>query len=432
MATLDARTLPLDPTTTQTLAGSGFEYREVDVRSAEFSPFTRAIARGFLGEDLTDEQVESSRERVGGRRLTGVYDPHAADPATPVATVDSWVTALSLPGRRTVPMWAISGVTVSPTRRRRGIARAMVEGELRAAAGGGVAVAGLTVSEATIYSRFGFAPAAFSTDWTIDTRRARWTGPMPGGRLDAVDRERLRAELEALHDRTRASHPGDIEGWTGLWRRIAGLAPGYDERKVRGVLHTDDAGVVRGALAYSITQNDDDNAAATLTVLHLVSDGGDAYRALWRFALEHDLVATVTAPLRSVDEPLRWMIADQRAARVTTREHHWLRVLDVPAAIAARTYSAPAALAVGVSDHLGFAHGVWRLELHDEGNGTAQPIDAVADLTMSVNELAAILLGGVRASTLHTAGRIEGSRDAVATLDRAFASPDTPYLRIWY
>src|ERR1051325_5857163 len=103
MSTHSWITLPLDATSRERLASSGLEYRGVEVGSAEFVPFIRAIARGFLDEDPTDEQVEGARERVIARRLTGVYDPRAADPAVPVATIDSWETPLSLPGRRTIP-----------------------------------------------------------------------------------------------------------------------------------------------------------------------------------------------------------------------------------------------------------------------------------------------------------------------------------------
>jgi predicted acetyltransferase len=429
---LSADAVPLDPPSADALASSGFDYRRVDVASPEFIPFIKAVARGFLDPEPADDEVEGVRDRVAGRRLTGVFDAHAVDPATPVATVDSWVTELSLPGRRTIPMWAISGVTVSPTRRRRGVARAMLEGELRAAAGAGIAVAGLTVSEATIYGRFGFAPAVSAADWVVETRRARWTGPVPPGRVEAVDRERLWTELGAVHEVARLAQPGDIAGWPGLWRRIAGLAPGTEDRKVRGVVYLDESGAVRGAMAYSLSHDSSDFSRHELTIAMLVADGDDAYRALWRFALEHDLVSTVRAPLRSADEPLRWMIVDQRAATVTVGDHGWLRILDVPTVLAARSYAAPVSLALGIADELGFAHGVWHVAVDDDGNGVAEPIDAVPDLTMTVADLSAILLGGVRVTTLRAAGRMNGARDAAAALDRAFASIDTPYLSIWY
>ncbi|MGU7753863.1 GNAT family N-acetyltransferase, partial [Klebsiella pneumoniae] len=77
-----------------------------------------------------------------------------------MATVDSWVSELTVSPGRTIPLWSISAVTVAPTHRRRGIATAMLTGELRAAAAAGYALAGLTVTEATIYGRWGFSPAA--------------------------------------------------------------------------------------------------------------------------------------------------------------------------------------------------------------------------------------------------------------------------------
>ena len=424
--------LPLDQRSSDTLAAAGLDYRLVDVSGSEFPAFSRAIARGFLAEEPTAEQIEGAQERATDRRLTGVFDDRALEPASPVATIDSWITELSMPGRKTVPMWAISGVTVSPTRRRRGIARAMLEGELRTAAAAGVALAGLTVSEATIYGRYGFAPAAFATDWVIDTRRARWIGPIAAGSLEAVDRERLFAELAAIHDRTRIGRPGDVEGWTGLWRRAAGLAPGDEQRKVRGVVHRELTGAVRGVLAYSIKEAEHDYTQSELSIAQLIADGPDAYRALWRFALEHDLVSTVRAPLRSVDEPLRWMIADQRGAQVTTSEHGWIRVLDVPAALGARSYAAPAEVTIGVSDDLGFAHGVWNLSVDDEGTPAIESVDTSPDIAMGVAELGSILLGGVRPTTLHAADRIRGSTESVEALERTFASYDPAYLSLWY
>ena len=51
----------------------------------------------------------------------------------------------------------------------------MLEGELRTAADAGLAIAGLTVSEATIYGRFGFSPATLR-DGLVDRDQARAVG----------------------------------------------------------------------------------------------------------------------------------------------------------------------------------------------------------------------------------------------------------------
>lgn len=49
--------------------------------------------------------------------------------------------------------------------------------------------------------------------------------------------------------------------------------------------------------------------------LEAVTD--EAYRALWELLLDFDLTRRVAAVTRPADEPLRWMLADPRAMRVT-------------------------------------------------------------------------------------------------------------------
>ncbi|HEX5858692.1 MAG TPA: GNAT family N-acetyltransferase [Microbacterium sp.] len=437
------KTLPADRGSLETLAAGGLDYRVIDTADAAvFDPYLQAEMRGFLSGEQSDEQLAGMREGLAFRRFIGVYDAGSFETAQPVGTVNSWVTDVTLPGGRGIPMWAISGVTVAPTHRRKGIARSMLEGELRTAAAEGVAIAGLTVSEATIYGRFGFAPATFATDWSIDTRRALWIGPRPDGRLDFMSREAARDELAALHDRVRPSRPGEIQAWPALWRRMTGLAPGQEGgKKLRAVRYADAEGVTRGVVVYAIGEERDDFSKHELTISILLSETPDAYAALWRFVLEHDLVSVVKASLLSVDEPLRWMIADQRAATLGTSEHGWLRIIDVPAVLEARSYATAGDFVLRVTDPLGLAEGTWRLTIDDAGTGRAAAVDAARgasserrapDATLTAGALAAIVLGGVRAETLRTAGLVTGDQQSVAALDRSFAAAQTPHLGLWY
>lgn len=433
MPNLDARTVPLDPDSAAALAGQRMNYVQVEPQSTAFPYFDQAVRRGFLDQEGTAEQVEDGRSGLEHRRLVGIYDPHSGHPEAPVATTESWIAELTTEPGRTVPMWAISGVTVAATHRRRGIARAMIEGELRAAAAAGLALAGLTVSETTIYGRWGFSPAVFTTNWTIRTARAGWIGPTPAGRLDFVPREDLPALLAGLHDRVRLQRPGEVDGWPGLWRRVAGLRPDAESaRKIRAVQYTDEDGTVRGVVVYTLTHSPDDFAGHQLEVQTLLSDGPDAYAALWRFVLEHDLVATVTATLCALDEPLRWMIADQRGATVTQADHHWLRVLDVPAALQARRFASAGTLVLRVTDPLGFADGAWRIAGDPDGEASVTPSDEPVQVTLSVNALSSLLLGGVAAATLRAAGQLVGEDAAVRTLQALFAPQRPPHLSIWY
>ena len=434
MARTDARNLPLDETSATTLADGGLTYRLVDPGDVEeLRGYSTAEARGFLGEEPTDDEAREFGESIAYRRRTGVYDAAGLDPRVPVATVNSWVGELSVPGERLTPFWAISGVTVSPTRRRRGIARAMLEGELRTAHDAGLAIAGLTVSEATIYGRFGFAPAVHAAAWDIDTRRAGWRGGEASGTFEYVRREDAVALLGDLHERVRVTRPGDVDGWTGRWRQFAMIAGGSKEPgHTRVVRYADPDGVVRGVVVYRLTEDPADMARHTLDITYMVTDGDEAYRALWGFVLRHDLVTRVRAKLRSVDEPLAWLLADRRGASASVHDHEWLRILDVPAALEARGYAAPGSHVISVRDGLGFADGTWMLEVDADGTARVAPTDAEPQVSMPVTSLAAMYLGGVRGATLRTAGLLDASDDAVRALDRTFASDTAPTLGIWY
>ncbi len=434
MASLDTLTLPLDPTSAAELAANGLQYARVDADGDAFRPFQRAVARGFLGEESTDDEAANARRTLRTRRLTGVYDRDGVEPEVPVGTVDSWATELTTSPGRQAEMWAISAVTVAPTHRRRGIARAMLGGELRTAAAAGFAIAGLTVTEATIYGRWGFSPATWASDVEIDTRRARWTGPVPAGRLDFVSKEGLVERIGAVHERIRRQRPGAVPGWSGRWRGVAGLAPGdKNAAAVRAVVHRDAEGVDRGIAVYTIDDRAD-FTAHDLDVRALFAETPAAYAALWRFLVEHDLVGKVRASLQAPVPPVQWMVADRRAVTATLTDHQWLRVLDVPRALASRAYRAPLDVVARVTDPLGFAEGVWSIRIGDDGEAVVDPAtdaDAV-DVELTVNALGSLLLGGARVADLAAAGAVSADTGVLAAIDHSFASAMTPLLDIWY
>jgi predicted acetyltransferase len=312
----------------------------------------------------------------------------------------------------------------------------MLTGELRTAAAAGYAIAGLTVTEATIYGRWGFSPAAWASDVSVDTRRARWTGTVAPGRLDFISRESLPARLSAVHERIRTRRPGAVPGWEGRWRGMAGLNPdAKDGKKVRAVSYRDVAGVERGILVYTLDEaSDHDYTAHTLNVRALFADGDDAYAALWRFALEHDLVARVTAELQPAVPPLQWMVADRRAVTATLTDHHWLRILDVPGALSSRAFAAPLEVVLRVSDPLGFADGAWAVRIGDDGEAVVGKAssNAAAGVDLTVNALGSLLLGGARIADLAAAGLASAEPAVLEAVDRSFASAMTPLLDIWY
>jgi len=433
---------PNDTTSAESLASQGLTYGTVDTAdAAAFGSWLQAEARGFHDGVQPDATIAAQVEGLAYRRTTGVWDETTTDAAAPVASVSSWIAPLTVPGHRTVDAWAVSAVTVSPTHRRRGIARNLLEGELRTASSLGVPLAMLTVSEATIYARFGFAPAVMAADWTVNTRRARWTGPTPHGRVHFISIDELLEQGPALLELCRLASPGQVEPWPLLWKRIVGRVPGDTDapKNVRVVRYDDVAGTPQGFAVYKMSESSADLFGNTLEVLFQASATDDAYAGLWRFLFEMDLTNEVTAKLRSTEEAFAWQIDDFRAARKTTqRDHLWTRILDVKKALEARVFSAHGTIVLEVSDPLGYAEGSFLLQIADDGSATVEqliadvPTDA-AHIALSVNELGALYLGGVSAVTLTAAGRITEVRAGSASaVDASFRSPVTPWLSLWF
>jgi predicted acetyltransferase len=145
-------------------------------------------------------------------------------------------------------------------------------------------------------------------------------------------------------------------------------------------------------------------------------------------------VQSVEAELRSIDEPVRWMISDWRAAKVTTWEHQYLRILDVPAAFTARGYDGAGAIALEVDDPAGFASGRWVLQVAG-GRATVEQREAddIPTLALGVAELSALYLGGVRATDLVFAGRArEVTSGSARAADAVLHSLVEPSLSGWY
>lgn len=443
----DFRLTPVDSISAERLAGDGLALTLIDTtRLGEPGPDRDAYDewlqvgwRGFHEGRLDEEGLAWTRGAIGYRRTLGVVDSAGGTPTT-VATVASWPGELTIPGERTLPAWAISSVSVAPTHKRRGIARALLEGELRTAADLGLPMAMLTVSESTLYGRYGFAPAAMAAHYTIETRRAHWNEHTPSGRVSFIEPEEFRALAPVLFERVRLQSPGEMEMWGGRWDQFSSLTPsgaGDKLRTLRAARFDDAEGELRGLVTFRVTGGEPDFTKHTLEVGYLLTETHDAYAALWRFLLEQPLVDTVKAGLRSVDEPVRWMISDWRAATVTTTDHLWLRVLDVAESFTRRSYVAPGRVGFEVTDDFGFADGRWVLETSDAGVGSVAKVDEfpadVPVLGLDVTELGALYLGGVLATTLVAAGRVaELTAGAAVAVDTVLRSPRTPWLSVWF
>jgi predicted acetyltransferase len=111
-------------------------------------------------------------------------------------------------------------------------------------------------------------------------------------------------------------------------------------------------------------------------------------------------------------------------------ESLWVRVLDAPGALSARTYAAAGRLVFEVVDELrptGAAAGRVVVDGGPDG-ASARRTDDAPDLVLDVATLGSILLGGTRPPTLARAGLIdERTRGALAVADAMFAVEPLPF-----
>jgi len=155
----------------------------------------------------------------------------------------------------------------------------------------------------------------------------------------------------------------------------------------------------------------------------------EAAAGLYRYCLDLDLVGTVQLERRPLDEPLRWLLADPRRLRVgEVSDGLWVRLLDLPAALAARGYAVPGSVVLQVTDRLRPANdGRFLLEGGPDG-ADCRPTGREPDLVCDVADLGAAYLGGTRLASLARAGRVlEQVPGALARADAMFAGEPAPW-----
>ncbi|PCG83436.1 GNAT family N-acetyltransferase [Streptomyces sp. WZ.A104] len=409
----------------------------LDVRTVtapEFADWMKAVGTGFLTPNTPGEELVADRvAQVDLSRVQGAFDAGRC-----VATFRSFAQQLTVVGGGTVTADAISGVTVTPTHRRRGLLSRMMATDLAAAKERGEPLASLIAAEYPIYGRYGFGPATWTAEWEVSVHRAgldpRRSGqPEGGGRIELVDGADVRKLGPEVHARLAELRPGVVSRDERWWQQHtgSGLRPEHEKwTEPFYVVHRTADGEVDGLMVYGADDKwgDAKQPLNTATVRDLIALNPAAERALWHYLCSIDWITTVRSGYRAPDDLLPLLLPDPRAARmVTNADWLWLRMLDVPRALEARTYGVEASLVLDVRDDAGLAGGRFLLDVSDSG-ARCTPTTRSADLALGVGELAALYLGDESLRRLVDLGRAEELRaGAVATGDAVFRTGRRPW-----
>ncbi|GAA2409331.1 GNAT family N-acetyltransferase [Streptomyces coeruleofuscus] len=392
----------------------------IDVRpitETEFADWLRAVNTGFLRVPaVSEEEIEGRRERFVPGRYLGAFDGGRC-----VATFRSFDQELTVVGGARVAADAVSGVTVHATHRRRGLLSRMMARDLAAAKERGDVVATLIAAEYPIYGRYGFGPATWMAEWTVDVPRAgldaRWAGPADGGRIDLVDGEDVRKLGPDLHERLCRRQPGAIDRDELWWKWNTGAVrvdPSWKQPFF--AVYRSASGEVEGMAAYDVDDNwgDGKQPLNTATVRWLIGVTPAAERALWQYLCSIDWVVRVKSGWRAPDDLLPHVLPDPRAASITSlADWLWVRILDVVRALEARTYEGEGTLVLEVTGVDGLTGGRYRLEASAAG-ASCTPTTESADITLGLVELGALWLGDESAVRLAALGRVREERAGAA------------------
>lgn len=400
---------------------------------AASAAFTRAVEHGFHLPWQSEEQLARSVPTFveDGQQLTGVYvdsgfaalepwgeafESYGFGAGHPVGTFIDYDKTLNAGGAEPVPARLITGVTVNPSFRRRGVLKHMMTSRLAAAVEDGAAVAALTATEGGIYGRFGFAPATREQEVHLNVTAAGEGFALrgaPSGQVLPADPSRLEGLLQEIFAQFHARSRGSVGRQPIYWK--AGTARWDPEeitrwnRKLRTVVHVTEEGELGGFAAF--THEGRDVEPPTLRVRDLIAVDSVSRAELIRHLAQMDLVQRIIIPQAPVQDAFAHMLVNPRAADVkSVGDHLWVRVLDPVAALQGRGWGADGDLTLSLTDPLGISSGTFALSIR---GGAAQvsradrgSAEQAQHVTMDVETLGALYLGDVSVLTMRDAGRV--------------------------
>ncbi|GGM92936.1 GNAT family N-acetyltransferase [Streptomyces fuscichromogenes] len=398
------------------------------LRPEEFDRWWDHLVRAFGAGPASAEERALDRSLTEPGRSLAAWDGDEL-----VGTAGAFRFRMTVPGGAVLPTAGITMVSVAATHRRRGVLTSMMRRQLDDIREWGEPLAALTASEPAIYGRFGYDAATFQLQAEIDTGRVTLDTPAGTGdvRLRYAGPAEVLAACEAVYAELVPLRPGMLARQPG-WEQVGLLDPESDRdgaSALQCVVAERDGQVTgyarfRTKLGWSASGHDGTVSLEDLAALDPASDA-----ALWRFLFGIDLMSRLTVRGRPVDDAWQYHVSDIRRCLTRVRDMGYVRLVDVGAALAARTYQAPVDVVLEVADAFcPWNAGRWRLTGDAKGASCERTTDR-AELTLSVRELAAAYLGGVSLLSLARAGRVGELRPgALAEASVAFGSPVLPWL----
>ena len=380
---------------------------EVELRHQAFGPMDDA------GRDRT---LAVAAESVAAGRHVGAFDGARLIGTARYLDMRQWWHGRSL------PMAGVAGVKVAPEARGRGVGKALMSELTGLIAGRGYPVSVLYPATTPLYRALGWELAGGLYLATVPARSLGVLVPPDVGTLPAPaalrragpdDAAEVIETIGAAHEAARHAGPNT--------RDLS------DARRQLADPHLFSYLAVDGFLAYRWRDGNRE-----LLVECAVACSAQTTIQIWSVVASHASIAERVRALLAPDDPVAWLTREAEFD-LAERKPWMLRVLDAPAAIAARGYPAAAVVTAVLQlddPQLPANSGRWTLAV-SAGKGTLSPArtdipgpaPAAAPVSLGARGFAA-LFAGVPLPTLRRAGLAAGGDPATDdALDSVFAGP---------
>lgn len=378
----------------------------------------------YFGWSPTEEDAERFARLIPIERMHAAFDGDAI-----VSGAGATSFLLTIPGGR-VPCAGVTVVGVLPSHRRRGLLRRMMELQLRDIRERGETLAALWASEETIYGRFGYGMATLvhTLDFAKDSLRIR-TELARVGTVRLVALDAAMKLLPKVYDRVARRSVGFPSRSTPWWETRS-LRDDPERRFGAGPLNCavyERDGRVSGYTLYRIAQDGStpDEWSKTVKVSEMVAADDVAGRELWRFLLDIDWIDRILMMDNAVDDPIFQLVDHPNKLRARVFDGLWLRVVDVQAALAARSYATDGRVTLEVTADPTFPDnvGTWTVE-----GGSVRRSSRRPDVRLDVQALGSLLLGGFSFAQFARSELLEESaRGGLARADALFRVERAPF-----
>ena len=376
----------------------------------------------YFGHENQVEDAERFSKLIEVERMYAAFDSNRI-----VAGAGAFSFRMSVPGGGQVPAAGVTVVGVLPTHRRRGILTSLMKAQLEDCRERGDLVAYLWASESTIYGRYGYGLASQIGEMRLARDRSRFAQPFePRGIVRLLDLEEAARKFPPLYERVYEQRPGMFsrsKEWWETRKLFDDPARRQGGPLNRALLELD--GEPAGYALYKVAQDWHHGfSKGVVTIAEVVAPTPEATRELWRWLLDFDWTSEFVANLLPLDHPLFLLLAEPRRMLFTLNDGVWVRLIDVGAALSARSYTGDGEIVLGLTDGLLPENaGRWRVSA-----AGAERTDAAADVQLDVTGLGTVYLGDFGFGDLVRASRAEElTEGAAARADVLFRTGIRPW-----